>query len=1376
MGKVVKTALKVVGSVALAASGIGAAFGVAELSTFFGLVSAGTLSAIGAIATSIGFAKKPRLSAGGLANQLSISASPSALRSVIFGETWAAGQVIFRKTVPGAKKKDPDTLIVVLALAGYPASELLEVRLNGETVWTGSSTTGPGAITTGTYAGELSVWYRTGDETTAAFTQINADAPEWAAKTRTLRGIPAIAIKLTVTNKLDGKFEPLFRLRGAKLYDPRKDTAQGGSGTHNIADPTTWEWSDNAALAVLSYVIGPAVNGRRIYGIGDGASQIDLVGWQAEANICDELVSVTGGGTIKRYTCDGILVPDQDHRGNLVRLLSACAGQIDVSSGIWRLSVAADRTPVDTIIEADVHGVPSDIQWSLDPSERTTRVRGQFLDRQQAQLIEYPTRVDATLEAAIGEHPADVALPFTADHRTAQRISKIVLGRANAGRSMTIEGHLRLAELQPGDIVTVTYSRYGITSARMRVDRWALGVNNDGVPVVTLSLSEDDVAWYTWSPATDEATLQSGTIAALPDVRGLPRLDEMGGTTTFRDASPPASPQDGWLWRNTTTDDLWRYNGDTAAWELVATEGGTVDDGTGAGNIHLPSGETVRDTMLLRAGITVTTLPASGTHDGQMVILDGTPPVWYEWDATTSAWLKRGPAVIDDVPDGTTYGRPLLASLTAGQVDLAKAGVINKIADNIAESATRKWAGESGADVTAPRLGTLLINGSFETGTSEGWTLQNATVNNDPANAHQGSYVLRVASASGGPDQFSDFIPATAGDRLLVTCWAKRDETSLPGSNAVLRLREYDGAKALVLTGAGVSVDKTVSGYQHVRLVYTVNSTSAEFVRINFEGGAGPSGHWFVDEFAITPLPKDADIDALQTTNAPAEPGADATAGKDLSVLAGRTADKITYVAGGTVDSLRPAEAGAEATTGKSLTVLADRIADNISETATRKWAAESGADVTGNNKALAIDVPDTRNTDSLPSFYRSKGVGLYSEFKARSTLGWPGTGTFVQLFTEVKWSDTTGGRIAQWYTDEAGDLYKRIGASNDASWGAWVKTESGAEKTTGKSLTLLIDRTADNIAFATLPGGETVEDIVRVGAGLGADLIADGTSKRVTTVDEATGANRAFQALASGTSLASGVTYQEAAAVQRRVGRGLARATGLNAQSFTFDPPRSEIPRVRYIGGGKAVPDPAGSLAGTYYIRRVEAANATTSGFDLVSVFEAITAGSTTTVTDTGATGSATTSWVIEKTSASEAFDDKYTYQYDVTVNPGVPNSDPLVGADPSTVEVAIDVRFTLNGAWTEVTSLFYFNFDTVNSKSFLNETFTITQNGMGVDAAFRVRVKSTTLNGGSIPAFDSVTYETSGTATVVQETMTPTSGDAVEIEVLGGEETTLL
>lgn len=102
-------------------------------------------------------------------------------------------------------------------------------------------------------------------------------------------------------------------------------------------------------------------------------------------------------------------------------------------------------------------------------------------------------------------------------------------------------------------------------------------------------------------------------------------------------------------------------------------------------------------------------------------------------------------------------------------------------------------------------------------------------------------------------------------------------------------------------------------------------------------------------------------------------------------------------------------------------------------------------ADVTGDNAAKTLVIPDTRNDNELPSYYRALTRGFYVEFKSRSVIGGGGSGTYVQLFTEVKWSDVSGGRIAQWYTDELGDYYSRLGAANDLSWQSWAKSDAAA-------------------------------------------------------------------------------------------------------------------------------------------------------------------------------------------------------------------------------------------------------------------------------------------------------------------------------------------
>lgn len=125
--------------------------------------------------------------------------------------------------------------------------------------------------------------------------------------------------------------------------------------------------------------------------------------------------------------------------------------------------------------------------------------------------------------------------------------------------------------------------------------------------------------------------------------------------------------------------------------------------------------------------------------------------------------------------------------------------------------------------------------------------------------------------------------------------------------------------------------------------------------------------------------------DALRLTNAPAESGAEQTAGKDLNVLAGRTADKIDYLSGVTVDSKEPAEAGAEINKA-SLDSFAGSVGDDGSDdNYSVDWSP--GENVVDADHQIKVDYiddtstllntntitdPATTNTDS----YTATGAG----------------------------------------------------------------------------------------------------------------------------------------------------------------------------------------------------------------------------------------------------------------------------------------------------------------------------------------------------------------------------------------------------------------
>lgn len=514
MGKTVKKILVGLAIIVSAGLLIPVAIGIGGLTLGYALVAVqilGVSTIINAFVPEVEGGAGSRL----LAENLSIFSSPTVVRGVVFGRSGIAGQILFRENIKNTGDT-PDELLIILGLAGYPVTSLEKFWLNGELVFDGDSTTGPGAITTGKFANELVVDFRTGEETSAAFSGIAALSTGWNAKTRILRGIPSLGIRLKITKKVDGKFQPLAQIKGSKLYDPRLDsTIPGGSGAHRFADPTTWAFSVNPKLAELLYLRGADVASTRIFGMGKAVAAIDLENFASEANICEEQINVVGGGTIDRYTCNGLLIPGANHKLNLQRLLSASAGTMDASGGVYRTFAGSWRASSMTLTETDIDGAPTEMQLQIDQSKEVNVIEGSFAEPTEMWVVkEYPQLTDAASITLFGENSKKLDLPFTTDHRIAQRISKIQMKRLNAKRAFNANYWLRAASLQPGDIVTQTYSRYRITAETFRVDFWSLEASEDKQSnrrlVVPMRLVEELQSWFDWDEATEEKSINAG--------------------------------------------------------------------------------------------------------------------------------------------------------------------------------------------------------------------------------------------------------------------------------------------------------------------------------------------------------------------------------------------------------------------------------------------------------------------------------------------------------------------------------------------------------------------------------------------------------------------------------------------------------------------------------------------------------------------------------------------------------------------------------------------------------------------------------------------------------------------------------------------------
>ncbi|MGA2501115.1 MAG: hypothetical protein ABSH20_25540 [Tepidisphaeraceae bacterium] len=150
-------------------------------------------------------------------------------------------------------------------------------------------------------------------------------------------------------------------------------------GKADILDPRTSQsgYSTNAALCIADFLMNKTWGFKFVLGVDLPVA--DLI---AAANICDESVPLSIGGTEPRYSCNGHFELTMK-RGEVLRnLLTCCAGRITYVGGqikIWPAAwhgpsfpaLLAPATPPATgtktwaVTEADPQGIQPDGSWSL---------------------------------------------------------------------------------------------------------------------------------------------------------------------------------------------------------------------------------------------------------------------------------------------------------------------------------------------------------------------------------------------------------------------------------------------------------------------------------------------------------------------------------------------------------------------------------------------------------------------------------------------------------------------------------------------------------------------------------------------------------------------------------------------------------------------------------------------------------------------------------------------------------------------------------------------------------------------------------------------------------------------------------------------------
>ena len=278
------------------------------------------------------------------------------------------------------------------------------------------------------------------------------------------RGVAYLAFLLWSDNEVypAGWPQVTALVKGAKLYDPR--------------DAST-AWGDNPALAIWDFMTSLK------YGLGIASADLNTASFQAAANYCDVVVSVPGGGTQKRYRCNGWVDPRGAPQENLAGLLSCCRGEIVLIGTEYHLKIrqvqAAESFQLDT-----TNIVGGFEFWRAGTEEAPNRLVATYVDPDlnfQPNDVSWPNAgaSNAYLTADNGwPSTTYIELPFTYDLYQAQQTAQVVLQEARADAGVAFTADRTSLVLQQGDVVEVTHPTPGWAAKKFWIV--AMGIMPDG--------------------------------------------------------------------------------------------------------------------------------------------------------------------------------------------------------------------------------------------------------------------------------------------------------------------------------------------------------------------------------------------------------------------------------------------------------------------------------------------------------------------------------------------------------------------------------------------------------------------------------------------------------------------------------------------------------------------------------------------------------------------------------------------------------------------------------------------------------------------------------------------------------------------------------
>jgi hypothetical protein len=395
---------------------------------------------------------------------------------------------------------DNKKIVHIVAAAAHEIDSYGAFYINDELI------TFSGAGATGDWSGALYRYTNLGTTTQAALAIPSSDWPSSA----TGKGIAHYGLlwdfdsdngKEKLSSGIPTRITQV--IKGVKVYDPRKDSTNGGTGSHRVNDSSTWEWSANWALIVVNYLLGYTLNGTLVYGVGVGSDEIDWPQVIAMADVCDTTVDGK-----PRYRIGGIVSITQDHEQVIGQLEAAIGGKVAKFGGKYYLWCPHDDlVSAGTLTDADIISQSGIRYTPAGPIEELfNTARGRYVDPSVIyQMRPYPQVVESTAVTEDGKtRMMERDFTFIQDESIAERVAREMVRRSRFTGSVAVVVGPRGLLVKPFDVITINFRETNFTNELFRV----VSMQYSAQGAVVLELIEEDASIYDTSTALGTSLVQ----------------------------------------------------------------------------------------------------------------------------------------------------------------------------------------------------------------------------------------------------------------------------------------------------------------------------------------------------------------------------------------------------------------------------------------------------------------------------------------------------------------------------------------------------------------------------------------------------------------------------------------------------------------------------------------------------------------------------------------------------------------------------------------------------------------------------------------------------------------------------------------------------